>query len=847
MKSKQILQFPRILLFILCALLFQIIVFDNILIDVYSWHLKQPETIEGGILLLILLFCYVLVNRYFKTKYSFVIVALITMLYLINSNLFVPTVLTILYFEVFFSIGSCINRKFYKHINNNNISFYLKSFLVGFVVWAAINLFLSLIGYGSISNIRLVTLILFIISIHKGINKPFSFFLIEKLDRFTKNEKDLISCLVVLILALLSKSNRAIDYDSIWYGLRPEYVLVGENSFFDNLGLVQFVHFYPKLFEYFTLPLSDLGDYSFIYCINIIFFILSLIIIFGILNEILNNSFYSIIGTIILGTIPAFANISTTAKPDIFSIFFILLGIYYLLNFINQNKSEELIFGISSLVLSLGGKSTSFLYVPFIGLGFLISMIIYIKKYKKQYFLFSNLYKIKSLYWILVTSLFIFFIICYRTFKLTGYPIYPSGLGLWNKLGFEAKYPVTSEHNVTGLDVTFSLSGIIDRWYKLLFDPKDYEHIIMLWTGNTTFFLILIILLFILTKNFKINFISKLQVFFFAPVILVGIFFATFMINGGDGNYFLIPIILTFIALYTVLRGSVKNSTLQKWINIGIIIFLPTQLLITFISHSSWQWGTQEFTTNLNIYQQESNDLLFETNGLNEIEQYIRKIPNKTRSIGFGDEQVLNHLSTRFENIPGIVSNHLGNESIISSELDFYKYLEWAKIDFLILPREEIKGFENVKKVISQLENDEAIVKIEAQNYYLLDLRQMNLENNIWGRSVLNNGWYSDEGNYRWIAKSASASIRSGDIGELIIEGIVPDNYDEVTLLLVVDGEIMRSDILKSGEFQIKQKLNKNETMEIEIKTDKSFVPKKNGNSNDVRELSIIINNLEVR
>ena len=38
-----------------------------------------------------------------------------------------------------------------------------------------------------------------------------------------------------IVLALFAKTNTAQDYDSLWYGLRSQYVLVGQNSFYDDL------------------------------------------------------------------------------------------------------------------------------------------------------------------------------------------------------------------------------------------------------------------------------------------------------------------------------------------------------------------------------------------------------------------------------------------------------------------------------------------------------------------------------------------------------------------------------------------------------------------------------------
>ncbi|WP_153062618.1 hypothetical protein [Metasolibacillus meyeri] len=711
--------------FAIIALLMQIIVFENILIDVYKWHLKQPETIEGFIQTILILLSFLVISRFVSKKYRLFLICLVTILYLMNTNLLLPVLAAVLYFEVIISIGIFITKKYYqKSLNDDSLIYYLRAFFVGFIIWGIIVLTFSGLGLGTINNVRVITILLFLFSLLNGFNKPFSLFLIKQIQMFSLREKGILSVLTVMILTLFVKSNRAIDYDSIWYGLRPEYVLVGENSFFDNLGLVQFIHFYPKLFELFTLPLSNLKDYSFIYSINITFFIMTMIIIYKLINLFLENRFVSLIGTLVLCSIPAIANISATAKPDIFSVFFIVFGVYQLLNFIYKQNNESLIFGFSSLIISLGGKSTSFLYVPIILIGFLLIMIYF----RKQLSIFNTLVQIKSYLWILLVSIFVLLFTCYRTFKLTGYPVYPAGLGLWNKMGFKAKYPVTSEHSVDGLEVHTVFTEMSIRWYKLLFDPADFGHIIMLWVGNVTAFMFLVSVVFLIFKESR-----KLKremvglIIFMTPITLVGIFFGTFMRNGGDGNYFLIPIIFSFIALFVWLNVT-SNKQQRRWLNICLAVFLPFQLSLTFVSHPSWKWGTQEFSSNLNVYTLENNATLMEVNGLVAIEDYLLNSKEITRTIGFGVAQTLNHLPTRFEHIEGIASDHLGNSKIIATEKDFLGYILWAKIDCIIIPQERADGYETVKNVIQILENDVQLIKIETPQYILYDLRGVDVQ-----------------------------------------------------------------------------------------------------------------------
>lgn len=108
----------------------QIIVFENILIDVYKWHLKQPETIEGFIQTILILLSFLVISRFVSKKYRLFLICLVTILYLMNTNLLLPVLAAVLYFEVIISIGIFITKKYYqKSLNDDSLIYYLRAFL----------------------------------------------------------------------------------------------------------------------------------------------------------------------------------------------------------------------------------------------------------------------------------------------------------------------------------------------------------------------------------------------------------------------------------------------------------------------------------------------------------------------------------------------------------------------------------------------------------------------------------------------------------------------------------------------------------------------------------------------
>ena len=69
---------------------------------------------------------------------------------------------------------------------------------------------------------------------------------------------------VLLILALQAgRMNGAIDFDSLWYGVRGSKILDMGKGIYENPGMIGIVYTYSKGLETLTLPLSVLPSFSF--------------------------------------------------------------------------------------------------------------------------------------------------------------------------------------------------------------------------------------------------------------------------------------------------------------------------------------------------------------------------------------------------------------------------------------------------------------------------------------------------------------------------------------------------------------------------------------------------------
>ncbi|WPK12478.1 hypothetical protein R6U77_01930 [Lysinibacillus louembei] len=727
-----------ILLFvvIVIACFFQFMVIKNILLDVYGWHLSQPESIQGGIELLILMLVFTLVIWFFKPQLSLFLVFLLSLFYLKFNQVLVSTIVSYTYIECIIVFGGCI-LSIFRISRGKNISNYLAYFTVGLSFWSMFAIILSLLGKGTFDDLRILTAILSIFSLLYFVKKKKTPFLIWKIiqsvQRFNRGEQILTSFLLSLVLVEFAKSNRAIDYDSIWYGLRPEYVLIGPNSFFDNLGLVQFVHYYPKLMELFFIPISGLGDYSFIYAANTVIFLLLIILVFSLAKLMGTSDLEALFLSCLISSTPTIANMASTAKTDLFTSFFLLLSVYYFLLLLRKPIYYKYFFMIiCPLILSLGGKITSFLYAPLLVLGIILMILYHLGRDKEKTLKLFGVIKNRVLKFmkfemvILFSSLFVLGGIFYRTYSLTGYPLFPLLSDVWHNLGFELKYPFTQIPQLPGLsDEKFTY---ISRWYNLLFDPKDFPHIINTWTGNLIFYMFIVFICLLIFRQVKVRNLILTEFIIFLPWLVSGVVSASIFNKGGDGNYYIIPLIATAMIFYVGFT-RLKRNFVKIMIYLSLALFIPTQTMITFVSHWSWQWGTD--VVNYSLVEKEldteiRNKKIFQESGLTEIETYIISKTNKARAVGFGtnnvSEQVLNRLSCRFENINGgLGSAWYGNPEIVSSEDEFLRYLEWAEIDYVIIPKEKIEGYEPVFTVYNQLK-EMGGEEIESRDFYLLDI-----------------------------------------------------------------------------------------------------------------------------
>ncbi|WP_091013135.1 MULTISPECIES: hypothetical protein [Paenibacillus] len=833
---------------IVASLVFNIASVKNILINVYKWHAIQPETVQGGIeLIFFFLVIYFFILKFKERLYLKYVPLVVIAVYLQLHQVLLPAILAVIYFEIIISLGFFIMSFSKLRYKVRSLKLYLVAFLIGFVCWSLMALILSGLGFGTINDLRLLTLFLAVFGLIKW-NTPMFVYIYKQGLSFNRIIMTGFTFVIILLMTQFAKTNRALDYDSIWYGLRPEEVLVGKHSFFDNLGLTMVVHYYPKLFELFALPLSGLGDFSFILSINIMLYALLLLVVFKFTKDITNNNNFSCLATVALGSIPAISNMASTAKTDMFSSLFILAAAYSLWLWYKERSTWAFLIAISLSLISFGGKITSLMYIPLLFLGYGMAYLINRRGDTGRRF-FEKTENTKKAIFLLISSICVFLGITFRTYELTGYPFYPIMKNFWSRLGFEGKYPFTDNSQ------DFILSdqkNFLNHWYKILFDPAGYNHYIMVWPSNIYLFFWIFSIVFIILFRKKLTKNSYFLLIAFLPTFISAVYNIMSFPQGGDGNYY-IPVILfsgiSFIALIANL-----DINLKKVVVFCLLLFIPVQSYIMLVSHFSWSWGTSKFSTNLlktNFETNENKLQLFQNEGVLEIEKELRFRGNNNNCIGLlqydGQEQTLNQLSCRYEDIPHMSSRY-GNLNLFNSVDNFKKYLLWANVKFIIMPKIDTEGYEQVKSVIDELESKGNARRIDSTNFYMIEINQEDIhqltgiQDSFFNASLLK-GWYPKENSYRWISKEAIGDFQSGDEGVLTIKGMVPDELENIELSIQVNDYKLPVQKLSKGKFNIQfnNHIPINSKVRIKMEINKSFVPKVIGLNGDTRELGIVI------
>ena len=328
----------------------------------------------------------------------------------------------------------------------------------------------------------------------------------------------------------MNRSNVALDYDSLRYGLRSAYVLFPE-GFFSAHGQINSVYSYPKGLELLTYPLNYLPGYGFLLSFSLWTY-LALALVFGLLLfHFQKNRKKLYLGILCFFLLSSVGNMSLTMKTDLFTLLLQLSALYF---FLKRKRLQSCFL----LFFSYSFKPTAVVFSTLLGIVFLLTMLLecFGKRSIKTNSQVNtdrntntnasinaktginsnintnyNRIQAKGEKWtselpFVLFSLVYTGLITLRTFLITGLLFSTTFTGIFKAIGFHVNWPFNLDAHVDySGELSFSESAFsfFRRLFSFLFYPvgEDMEHVAIAWSGV----LFPLILLFALWQCFSIG------------------------------------------------------------------------------------------------------------------------------------------------------------------------------------------------------------------------------------------------------------------------------------------------------------------------------------------------------
>lgn len=656
----------------------------------FSWHVKQPEAWQGGgeVLALAAIFYGALSLPWERIRVGLLL--LFGWLYARRHGVDLSIILVYLYVEGMLTLGWLLLPRI-GLARFARPATLLVAGLLGVIAWSLVIWMTSAVGIGSPAAVRLIALAVLGLCILLSRGPRLGVVLLRAAQGRGRLERLFAALIAAFFLALFAKASVMVDYDSLWYGLQAEEVLVGEGSLYASQGLASVTHYYPKLYEALQLPFAGLGSVSLIFGVGILSWLMVVITGSAILREFNVPKNVRIWGASLIATLPAVANIAVTAKGDVFSAWLMMMAMLGLVRFRKNQGWVWFWISLCSIPLALMARLTNLPYGAILTFLLAISVVQQWKRNKVTSPIAN------SGIWLAAATALLVALVTARTIILAGVPlIAPNPLVRFaQSLGFDLKYPIGLLPEGEGLPEFPVVQGL----WSFLFDPASLPHIIITWPGNVWAYLAMAVLLLARTRS--------LHTAGAWPLLAVGLsFFGVLFgykhpVAGGDGNYFIFPIIC--LTLWGCIRSAELNGSSRRLLAVLALLFAITAASIAFVT-GSWGPGSRALDSSLTRmpfeYAQRASQGIASVH-MQGVERYFKALPAGTRVVGL-ESVDLNAalpsgwwLPVRYEPLQAYAWQQ---PELVNSSSNFQDYLRRAQIEYVVVPKKRDGGA--VEKVV---------------------------------------------------------------------------------------------------------------------------------------------------
>lgn len=503
---------------------------------------------------------------------------------------------------------------------------------------------------------------------------------------------------VLMFLIQVGRLNIALDFDTLWYGVRSQYIVAGGTGLYENPGLVGMVYVYSKGFEVLTLPLCDLASHSYLTFFNLWLAVLGIgamvwnaVLLTGNRKQETEKklTYHSVLpgimAAVLTVSVPGIMNMALTAKADLITwlLQLIMLGCFFQYIHVYENHWIFLSGAAGSYFLSLTMKPTSLVFSTAVfGMMGVYLLWFWFHERGAAAELFHRMVR-------LIVSLCLPFGaltgIWARTMKITGMPVTSVFTSIFALFGFKMKYPFATSELPQNYQEESTLHVLARRIWQMLMQPQgeDMGHVILAWGTSLMAVLIVMLVLYGIfsKKGDEQSHIWNAALVIFFPFVIVSLISLS-MLYQIDGNYFML--------LYSMLiLGACRAMVYFKKIGFYPLAskclapLLVLNLIVTAISSWAWTAGFSEMHL-LNkgrVNHRAQEQARMEEKGNTLIWQEVSQDP-ENRVIAFGTHPYCLQFPCNVESYKDITSPW-GNVELVNSPEAFETYMAYAKTDYV--------------------------------------------------------------------------------------------------------------------------------------------------------------------
>ena len=502
----------------------------------------------------------------------------------------------------------------------------------------------------------------------------------------------------LMFLIQVGRLNIALDFDTLWYGVRSQYIVAGGTGLYENPGLVGMVYVYSKGFEVLTLPLCDLASHSYLTFFNLWLAVLGIGAMVWNAKLLTSNRkqetgkkltyrsvLPGIMAAVLTVSVPGIMNMALTAKADLITwlLQLIMLGCFFQYIHVYENHWIFLSGAAGSYFLSLTMKPTSLVFSTAVfGMMGLYLLWFWFHERVAAADLFHHMVR-------LIGSLCLPFGalvgIWARTMKITGMPVTSVFTSIFAWFGFKMKYPFATSELPQNYQEESTLHVLARRIWQMLMQPQgeDMGHVILAWGTSLMAVLIVMLVLYgiLSKKGDEQSHIWNAALVIFFPFVIVSLISLS-MLYQIDGNYFML--------LYSMLiLGACRAMEYFKKIGFYPVAskclapLLVLNLIVTAISSWAWTAGFSEihFLNKGRVNHRAQEQARMEEKGNTLIWQEVSQNP-ENRVIAFGTHPYCLQFPCNVESYKDITSPW-GNVELVNSPEAFETYMAYAKTDYV--------------------------------------------------------------------------------------------------------------------------------------------------------------------